>query len=537
MTTNTFLIIAGAAVIAGYLIFRFLLKLYRKPVLEIDFSPVDHPKWSASEKIKDLADAFLRNGFEEAATYSCWQIPSLIVAGFVRPSEQIAGVLYDHPISGIWVDCYVPYADGGSLTVSNAPAGQEMDHMPQQEKIYSTGSSVDELLKRLRAETKHTDRLTITKEEFASHFEDSYQKEIKWRMERGGPSSLEVMRAANAMGQSPDSERLQEATQTIDGAWTREKNKPKKKRRKPYGFDLPKEFQGPETFRLEPEQKSEPLPQLNLPVPPVYLVLLTALIYWCDYGYRYNETHYPVSLTALFASFSMIIVLSLLPIGCHDHHRRVRLCPLLKRLSDLRPGAFLVIKEPCPSLFYARENWLGKLVFNEGGEHEKASTRLNAISAHSMSLLTISRESLLHKALGSDEETLPLPESDFSRKFTVSGTDIEFAQKLLNPAISDAIPRLDEFGQPLAEIDGSAVTIQIDQDFFGHAKKVCLKNSWRKPKGSSRRWCGNPGNARTPGEPCRRVEPICDRCRIAEVVARPWNRGSRAAPHRSFRRG
>jgi hypothetical protein len=474
MTTNTFLIIAGAVVLAGYLIFRFLLKLYRKPVLEIDLSPVDHPKWSASEKIKDLADAFLRNGFEEAGTYSCWQIPSLLVAGFVRPSEQIAGVLYDHPISGIWVDCYVQYADGGSLTVSNAPAGQEMDHMPQQEKIYSAGSSVDELLKRLRAETRHADRLTITKEEFASHFEDSYQKEITWRMERGGPSSLEVMRAANAVGQSLDSERLQEATQTIDDAWVREKNKPKKKRRKPYGFELPREFHRPETFRLKLEQKGEPLPQLNVPALPVYLVLLTALICWCYYGYQYNETHYPVSLTALIAFFSVLIVLSLVLIGFHDYHRRVRLCPLLKRLADLRPGAFLVIKGSSPSLFYARENWLGKLVFNEGGEHEKASTRLNAISAHSMSSLTISRESLLHKVLGSDEETLPLPGSDFSRKFTVSGTDIEFAQKLLNPAISDAILRLDEFGRPLVEIDGNAVSIQIDHDLSRPSKEKVL---------------------------------------------------------------
>ena len=57
MTTNTYLIIAGSVVLAGYLLFRFLLKFYRKPVLEIELSPLDHPKWSASEKIKDLADA------------------------------------------------------------------------------------------------------------------------------------------------------------------------------------------------------------------------------------------------------------------------------------------------------------------------------------------------------------------------------------------------------------------------------------------------------------------------------------------------
>jgi hypothetical protein len=475
MTTSTFLIITGTVVIAGYLIFKFLLKFYRKPILEIDLSPIDRPKWSDSRKIKDLADAFLRNGFEEAGNYSCWQIPSLIVAGFVRPSEQMAGVLYDHPAAGIWADCYVQYADGGSLTVSNARAGQEMDHMPQQTKIYATGSSVDELLKRLRAERRHAERLTITKEEFSSLFEDSYRKEMKWRMERGGPSSLEVMRVANAMGQSLDSEKLQNATQKIDDSWIREKSKPEVKKRGPYGFDLPKEFQRPERFRLKLEQKSEPVPQFNVAALPVYLVLITALVYWCYYGYQYNETHYPVSLTALIIFFSVLIAFSLILMGFHDYHRRVRMCPVLKRVADLRPGAFLVIKGSSPSLLYARENWLGKLSFRESGEHQKASTRLDAVTEHSLGSLAISRNTLMSKVFGrSDKETLPLPESEFSRKFTVSSTDTEFAEKLLNPATSDALLRLEKFGRPFVEMNGNSVGVEIEDDLSRPRKEAVL---------------------------------------------------------------
>jgi len=55
---------------------------------------------------------------------------------------------------------------------------------------------------------------------------------MQWRIDRGGPSSLEIMRVANTMGESLDSERLQEATQRIDDGWMKEKNKPKKKRGK-----------------------------------------------------------------------------------------------------------------------------------------------------------------------------------------------------------------------------------------------------------------------------------------------------------------
>ncbi|MCU0597563.1 MAG: hypothetical protein MUC98_19170 [Desulfobacterota bacterium] len=169
MTTIPLLIIAGTVAAAGYLVSKFLLKLYRKPVLAIDLSPIDQPKWSDPKKIDELTEAFLCNGFEKAGHYRCWQIPSLILSGFVRPSEQTAGVIYDHPTSGIWVDCYVEYEDGGSLTVSNAPSGQEMDPMPQRTKIYSRETAVDALLKKLRAEARHGERVTITKEVFSSH--------------------------------------------------------------------------------------------------------------------------------------------------------------------------------------------------------------------------------------------------------------------------------------------------------------------------------------------------------------------------------
>jgi hypothetical protein len=224
MTNITLLlIITGTVVIAGCLIFKFLINLYRKPILDINLSPLENPRWSDIQKIKDLVDSFLRNGFEAAGNYSIWEVPSLIISGFVRPSEQTTGVIYDHPTSGIWVDFYVQYTDGGSLTVSNAATGHELDHMPQQEKIYCRGSSVDELLKKLLAESKKAERIAITKEEFPSHFEDNYQKEMKWRIDRGGPTSLEVMRVANAMGESLDSERLQNATQKTNKTWMKEK--------------------------------------------------------------------------------------------------------------------------------------------------------------------------------------------------------------------------------------------------------------------------------------------------------------------------
>jgi hypothetical protein len=421
----------------------------------------------------DLVDSMLRNGFEAAGNYKCWEIPSLIISCFIRPSDQITGVIYDHPAIGIWIDLCVQYSDGGSFTVTNAPSGHEPDHMPNRTKIYCRGCSLDELLKRLSVEIRGTGRTSITKEEFPSYFEELYRTEMKWRIDRGGPTSIEVMRVAKTIGELPDSERLRKVTQTINKIWAKEKNRPKKVKTGRHEVVLPKEFQAPDIFRQKKKQKSEPIPRLKVPALPVYLAFITALAYWCYYGYRYNQAHFPVSITELIIFFSVFVVLFALMMIYREYHRQVRLCPILKRIADIRPGAFLVMEGSSPSLFYAKERWIGKVSFEEGGEHKDAFTRLDAVTKDSMGQLTVSKKTFVSKMF-SDKESIPLPESDFSRKFAVSGTDERFVKKLLSPAIQDAILRLEEFGRPFAEIDGNLVKVQIDKDLSSPRKETVL---------------------------------------------------------------
>jgi hypothetical protein len=455
------------------MLFKFLIRLWSKPILEITLSPLDTPRWSDRHKITDLTDSFLRNGFEPAGTYECREIPSLIISGFVRPSDQTTGVIYDHPTNGIWVDVYVHYADEGSLTVSNAATGHELDHMPQQTKVYCKGSSIDELLGRVLSEREKSERVPITKEGFASHFEGQYQKEMKWRIDRGGPTTMEVMLTAQAMGESLGSERLQTTTENIGKTWLKEKNKPRKMKIGPHEPGLPGGFVEPETFRRQMERQSAPIPQLNVPALPVYLAFTAALAYWCYFGYQYNEAHFPVSLTALVVFFLVFLLVFLVMMAFREYHRRVRMYPLLKHMADLRPGAFLVITATSPSLFYAREGWIGKVSFIEGSETENACTRLDAVVRHSMGSVSISRKTLMGK-LFSDKEAIPLSDGDFGRKFTVFGTDKEFAETLLNRGVSDAILRLEEFGKPFVEIEGTSMAVEIGDDLSSPRKEAIL---------------------------------------------------------------
>jgi hypothetical protein len=477
--TNTLLfiiVITGAIVAALYFLFRFLLRLSQKPVMEISLLPVDNPKWSDSRRITHLIDAFQKNGFDLAGHYESYGKFHLFMSGFVKPSEQMAGVIYDHPIGGIWVNVYVHYADGGSLTVSNAAKGSELDHMPQQTKIYCKEGSVDELLAKILTEGKKEGRITITKEEFASNFEAQYQKEMKWRMERGGPTSLEVMRVANDMGKSLDSEKLQNKTRQLQKIWMKEKNKPVRIGSIPYEAVLPGEFQSPEAFRQRMEQKSAPIPQMNMPALPVYIVLITAISYWCYYGYRYNNAHRPVSFTDVIIFLSVILVLFVTIMSFREYYRRVRMCPFLKRIADLRPGAFLFISGTYPTLFYARDGWIGKVIFREGSKYQDASTSLEAITKHSGGWLLISRKNILSKVFGhSDKDNIQLPESDFSRKFTVSGTDGGFAEKMLNSNMPGEIMRLEEFKNPFVDIDGTSIKIEINGDLSSTRKETELR--------------------------------------------------------------
>ena len=125
------ILIVAVIVIAGLLIFRFGLKILSKPVLDINLTPLETAKWSDKQKASDLTDWFLRNGFEHAGLYESFEMPGLVISGFVLPSEQTLGIIYDHPIAGIWVDLCEEYTDGGSLTVSNASTGQSNGSRPR----------------------------------------------------------------------------------------------------------------------------------------------------------------------------------------------------------------------------------------------------------------------------------------------------------------------------------------------------------------------------------------------------------------------
>jgi len=338
------------------------------------------------------------------------------------------------------------------------------------------GSSVEELIAKVLTERKDKARKTITREEFSSNFEEVYKKEMKWRMERGGPTALEVKRVADEMGIPLDSAKMQTKTHQLQKIWMKEKSKPRKVRREVLPAELPEEFQRPDVFRQKLEQRSAPMPQMmNIPIVPAYIVLIAAIGYWLYFGFQYNQTH-TVSLTAVVIFLAVFLFLFIIMMWFNIRRQAAKMCPFLKRIVDMRPGAFLFISGTYPTVFYARDMWLGKVVFDQGGEHRGACTRLEAITTRSGGWLSISKKNIISKVFSrSDKDNITLPDSDFSSKFIMSGSDKVLADDLLKSGFTDTTMRLDGFKKPSVEIDGKSVSVEIKGSLFSTRKETELR--------------------------------------------------------------
>jgi hypothetical protein len=198
--------------------------------------------------------------------------------------------------------------------------------------------------------------------------------------------------------------------------------------------------------------------------------------YWCYYGYQYNKVHSPVSLADLIIFFSVLIFLFIILAYIWSCNKQVKMCPYLKRIADMRPGAFVFISGKKPTLFYAKEGWIGKLVFWMGGDNTPGTTSLEATTKRSGGWLSISKKTVSGRIFSrSDEGNIPLQDNDFGRKFTMSGSDKVLAQELLGANIAGIVMCLEEFKKPLIEIDGKSVVIKIDGELSSPRREAELK--------------------------------------------------------------
>ena len=188
-----FLLSMGAALIK-----RKLAPLLNPPV-RIKLEPVSEER-RRRPRVDEMARALEMQGFDEIGTWRVSEIPGLVLTAFTQKFQVVCSVVYEHPLVGVFVDVLSENEEGVSLTVTNAPAGGEMDTPPNRDKVVNKEWGVDEVYDVLLRQRPPGPHRRIDERNFAEEFERAYALEMEWRVGRG-VSEEEVRRTAEAMGE------------------------------------------------------------------------------------------------------------------------------------------------------------------------------------------------------------------------------------------------------------------------------------------------------------------------------------------------
>lgn len=135
----------------------------------------------ASGSIRSLE----RRGFTSAGSYSIAEMPGVTVHFLVKEPESSVGVVYEHPKAGIWCDLYSRYRDGGSFSVTSAPAGGSLERKPGHASVRAPGQPAAMLHVRLITERPAGELQPIGADAVAQHFAQAYAEETAWRKGHG----------------------------------------------------------------------------------------------------------------------------------------------------------------------------------------------------------------------------------------------------------------------------------------------------------------------------------------------------------------
>jgi len=153
----------------------------------------------ASEGIEDRVRQLERLGYVRQGDYEVESLGGTRVVGLSDPSAGAMASLYDHPAVGIVCDLVIRYQDGSSLTVTNAPAGQDLDQREGHVKLFRPGAEIPDLQRLLAAERRIEPSKVWIRDEWAAGFEKAYADDMDWRLSKG-ISADEVRRIAEGMG-------------------------------------------------------------------------------------------------------------------------------------------------------------------------------------------------------------------------------------------------------------------------------------------------------------------------------------------------
>ena len=148
--------------------------------------------WLEASDAQQISQELMRLGFEKGKVYDVIGMPEVSLQAYFK--DGASAVLYQYPLVGNWVDMVCLGTEGEDVTVTNAVSGSEIDTRPECIKIHMTGESVEALWQRMVTECEGMSPSDITPENFRVFFETAYQKDMAFRVNKGGVTRAEFMR-------------------------------------------------------------------------------------------------------------------------------------------------------------------------------------------------------------------------------------------------------------------------------------------------------------------------------------------------------
>ena len=125
-----------------------------------------------------------------------FRIPELgiLASGFVREEDQLAALVFELPGVTRWVEVFLEYQNGDSLSVSNAQLSSGLDSMPGERSVNQKGLSVRQVVERIRLERGAGLARTIRASDLTRLYREAYRRKQEWRRSRGGITTEEALR-------------------------------------------------------------------------------------------------------------------------------------------------------------------------------------------------------------------------------------------------------------------------------------------------------------------------------------------------------
>jgi len=210
---KTILFLLGLLVVAKVL--GALGKKFAKasvPPLRIHLIPV--PPASHGDFARPQQRELEKLGFRPIGAYQVTEIKGLEMVAFSNSAQAVCAIVYRHPVAKVFVDMVSMTEEDRSLTVTTAPKGGNLDQKPGHRKIYATSLAIPKMFERVLAERPRGNYRVLDETNFQQVFEREYEREMAWRMGRGGVTMDEVRREAESMG-IKDSETVRQATRQL----------------------------------------------------------------------------------------------------------------------------------------------------------------------------------------------------------------------------------------------------------------------------------------------------------------------------------